>query len=243
MQNSNIFLENDLDNLLRIVSDKFKVVFEDVTVGSHQLKILQIADLDTYIDRLAEESRDRIELPFWAKIWPASILLSYYLTSMPAESEKRDIIELGCGIGLAGLFSAAMGNKVILSDNNPQALAFAKINILKNNLQDQASVLYADFTRDRLPQKFDHIVGSEIFYRESGYRGLVKFLVAHLNNKPSSEVVLSADYRRQAKGFFQAARKEFHIDQKNIGYKGCDEQAGDQEKFLCAIYRMKPRKT
>ncbi|MFP4108485.1 MAG: hypothetical protein ACLFT1_05320 [Desulfonatronovibrio sp.] len=38
MQTSRIFLENDLDNLLRIVSDKFEVVFEDVTVGNHQLK-------------------------------------------------------------------------------------------------------------------------------------------------------------------------------------------------------------
>ncbi|MFP4084025.1 MAG: class I SAM-dependent methyltransferase [Desulfonatronovibrio sp.] len=243
MQTSRIFLENDLDNLLRIVSDKFEVVFEDVTVGNHQLKILQIADLDTYIDRLAEHSRDRIELPFWAKIWPASILLSYYLTSLPPESENRNIIELGCGIGLAGLFAAAMGNKVVLSDNNPEALAFAKINILKNNLQDQARVECADFTKDRLPEKFDYIVGSEIFYRESGYRGLVKFLLAHLNNKPSSEVVLSADYRRQAKGFFQAARKEFHIDQKNIGYKDSNDLAENPEKFLCAIYRMKPRKT
>lgn len=243
MQASKIFLENDLDNLLRIVSDKFEVVFEDVTVGNHNLKILQIADLDTYIDRLAEQSRERIELPFWAKIWPASILLSYYLSSLPAEAEKRSIIELGCGIGLAGLFAAAMGNKVVLSDNNPEALVFAKINILKNNLQDQARVVYADFTKDRLPEQFDCILGSEIFYREGGYRGLVKFLLAHLNNKPSSEVVLSADYRRQAKGFFQAAGKEFHIDQKNIGYKGLRDQAENQEKFLCTIYRMKPRKS
>lgn len=243
MQASKIFLENDLDNLLGIVSDKFEVVFEDVTVGNHHLKILQIADLDTYIDRLAEQSRERIELPFWAKIWPASILLSYYLSSLPATAEKRSVIELGCGIGLTGLFAAAMGNKVVLSDNNPEALVFAKINILKNNLQDQARVVRADFTKDRLPEKFDCILGSEIFYREGGYRGLVKFLLAHLNNKPSSEVVLSADYRRQAKGFFQAAGKEFHIDQKNIGYKGLPDQTENQEKFLCTIYRMKPRKS
>ena len=220
-------------------SEKFQVEFENVRVGSHKMHILQIADLDRYIDQLAEESRDKIELPFWAKIWPASILLSHYLTSFPEPAAGRQVIELGCGIGLAGLFCAARGFDVVLSDNNTDALLFAKINILKNNLQKKVSIMPVDFTRDRLQKKFDYIVGSEIFYRESGYRGLVKFLLFHLQTSPHAEVVLSADYRRQAKKFFQTARKEFYIDQKNIGYKEQEDQSGDQERFLCAIYRMK----
>jgi len=243
LETSRIILENDLDNLLGIISEKYEVAFENVTVGGHTLQILQIVDLEKYIDRLAEQSREKIILPFWAKIWPASILLSYYLTSVPQNHKANRIIELGCGIGLAGLFAASRGFNVFLSDNNADALAFSKINILKNNLQDRAEVLQVDFTRDRLSQKFDNIIGSEIFYQESGYRGLVKFLLFHLQNNPSSEVILAADYRRQAKKFFQAAKKEFHIDQKNIGYKGHNNQDSPQEKFLCAIYRMKARKS
>ncbi len=243
LETSQVLLDNDLDNLLDIISRKYEVAFEDVIVGKHRLQILQIVDLEKYIDDLIEEPRERIELPFWAKIWPASILLSYYLTS-PALDQKMDkIIELGCGIGLAGLFSASRGFNVILSDYNLDALIFSKINILKNNLQDRASVLQIDFTRDRLPQRFDYIIGSEILNQESSYRGLIKFLLYHLKASPSSEVVLAADYRRQAKKFFQFAETEFHIDQKNIGYKGQDGQPGDQEKFLCAIYRMRARKT
>ena len=243
MQTSDIILENNIDNLLNKASEKFQVDFENVRVGSQTLHVLQITDLDRYIDQLAEESKDRIELPFWAKIWPASILLSYYLTSLPEPAADRQIIELGCGIGLAGLFCAARGFNVVLSDNNPDALLFAKINILKNNLQEKASIMPVDFTLDRLQQKFDYLVGSEIFYRESGYRGLVKFLLFHLKASPHAEVVLSADYRRQAKKFFQAAGKEFYIDQKNIGYKEQQQQQpGNEEKFLCAIYRMKAKK-
>lgn len=242
MQISQIVAENNIDNLLEIARTKFEVVFEDVRVGPYQLQILQIADLENYVDRLAEESREKIELPFWAKIWPASILLSYYLTSLSPEGENKNIIELGSGIGLAGLFAAKHGFNVILSDNSLPALLFAKINILKNNLQDRAQIQCVDFTSDRLQQKFEYIVGSEIFYKESSYRGLVKFLLAHINPSPSSEVVLAADYRRQAKKFFQTAQKEFQIDQKNIGYKGQEQDDHQSEKFLCAIYRMKPKK-
>ncbi|WP_232300535.1 class I SAM-dependent methyltransferase [Desulfonatronovibrio magnus] len=240
MQASEVLAENNLQALLDKASQFFEVDFENVRVGEHTLQILQITDIEKYVDMLAEESKEKIELPFWAKIWPASILLSYYITSLDTNEEKK-IIELGSGIGIAGLFAAAMGFKVILSDNNPMALLFAKINILKNNLSSAAEVMPVDFTADRLGQTFDYIIGSEIFYKESAYRGLVKFLLAHLDNKQDSEVVLAADYRRQAKKFFQVATKEFHIDQKNIGYKGTDQNA-DNEKFLCAIYRMKARK-
>ncbi len=240
LETSKIHLENDLDKLLNIVSETYEVAFETVAVGDQRLQILQIVDLEKHIDRLAEESREKLELPFWSKIWPASILLSHYLSSV--NQNQGNVLELGCGIGLAGLFAASRGFNVVLSDINADALIFAKINILKNNLSDRANVLHVDFTQDRLSRKFDYIIGSEIFYIESSYPGLVKFLLFHLKSDTSSEVVLAADYRRQAIKFFQAAQKEFHIDQKNIGYKGQPDQAGAREKFLCAIYRMKPKK-
>ncbi len=241
MDISQTLADKNLDDLLADVSKKYQVVFEDVKVGEHRLQILQIADLEKHIDRLAEESRERIELPFWAKIWPSSILLSYFLTSGTLDKTQGRIIELGCGIGLAGLFAASSGYNVVLSDYSHDALMFSQINILKNNLQDRARVIKADFTKDRLDQRFEYIIGSEIFYQESGYRGLVKFLLHHLNATPACEVILAADYRRGAKKFFQLADREFYISQKNIGYKGHSAQNG-QEKFLCAIYRMKAKK-
>jgi predicted nicotinamide N-methyase len=241
LNTSQVLLENDLDNLLNFVAEKYEVAFENVVVGDHQLQILQIVDLAKYIDLLAEKSSKNINLPFWAKIWPASILLGYYMTSSSMDPGGQHVLEIGCGTGLAGLFAAARGFNVVLSDNNPEALVFTKINILKNNLQGKASVLQADFSKDRLTQKFDYIIGSEVAYIDSLYRGLIKFLVFHLKAGPSSEVILAGDYRRHPKKFFQGAEKEFHISQKNIGYKGVNGP-GHDEKFLCAIYKMKPKK-
>ena len=241
MNTSQVLLENDLDSLLDFVAEKYEVAFENVVVGDHQLQILQIVDLGKYIDRLAEESPKNIDLPFWAKIWPASILLSYYMTSSSMDQGGRHVLEIGCGTGLSGLFAAARGFNVTLSDNNLEALVFSKINILKNNLQDRACVLQADFSKDRLSQKFDYIIGSEVAYIDSLYRGLIKFLIFHLKADPCSEIILAGDYRRHPKKFFSGAQKEFHISQKNIGYKGVDSP-GHDERFLCAIYRMKPKK-
>ncbi|MGM0425157.1 MAG: methyltransferase, partial [Thermodesulfobacteriota bacterium] len=77
--------EASLQELLDIANSKYQVHFETVKVGDHELQILQLADMEEYVDYLAETLHygEKLELPFWAKIWPTSILLSYYLQRLP----------------------------------------------------------------------------------------------------------------------------------------------------------------
>ena len=237
-------LESPLEELLEIANSKFETYFEPVKVGEHTLEILQIAEMDRYIDKLVNQARpdQKIELPFWAKIWPASILLSYFINSMQVETSQKNLLEIGAGIGLCGLFAALKGFDVIISDYSDDALLFAQINILKNKLQNKATVAKVDFTKDRLNQKFDYILGSEVLYQEKSYRPLIKFFLAHLKSTPHAEVILAKDYRRAAKKFFSLAPKEFKIAEKTIGYRQESEEGAQGERFLCTIYRLHPRK-
>ncbi|KUJ95603.1 MAG: hypothetical protein PWR24_1948 [Desulfonauticus sp.] len=231
------YSEMDLVSLQSLAEQKFTLFFEPLKVADIELHIAQIKDLEQYLDKLVE-SQEQINLPYWAKIWPASLLLSYFLLKyLPAEGK---VLEIGAGLGICGLFLAAKGMEVTISDVEEDALLFAQINILKNNLQKKARVQKVDFTTAVLQEKYDYIIGSEVLYLEDTYRPLLKFFLKNLKNNSQSEVILAQNYTRKAKKFFSLAQKEFHIQEKTIGYKSQDPE--DKEKFLCQIYRMRAKK-
>lgn len=235
-------LDAPLDELLDAAKARYQVAFEPVRIGEHELEILQLTDMDTYVEALAARLApgDSLELPFWAKIWRTSFLLSFYVQRLPAQD--RSMLEIGAGVGLCGLFAASHGFNVTITDVHPDALLFTQINVLKNGLQDRARVAKADFTQDRLDRRFDIILGSEVLYKEDTYRPLTKFLLAHLEDSAESEIVLAKEYTRKAAKFFNLAEREFDIKSQNIGYKS-DDQAEGGEKHLCTIYRLRPKKT
>jgi len=232
-----------LDELISIAQSRFPVSFETIKIGPYSLDILQISDLEAYIDHLGSVTSEGkgLELPFWAKIWPTSILLSYYVQRLP-QTKIDSILELGAGVGVCGLFAAKHGFKVTISDNHDDALLFSQINILKNDLSSQAQVLPIDFTHDILPSRFPLILGSEILYRESTYRPLIEFLINHLAHSPTAEIVLAKNYTLSAKTFFELAQEEFKISEKTIGYKEDNSSTErSSEKHLCQIYRLNPK--
>ncbi|EMG37953.1 Putative methyltransferase [Desulfocurvibacter africanus PCS] len=234
-------LDAPLDELLAAAKSRYEVAFEPVKIGGHTLEILQLTNMGSYVEALAAQLTpgDSLELPFWAKIWRSSFLLSYFVQRLPAEG--RSMLEIGAGVGLCGLFAAKHGFDVTLTDIHPDALLFMRINILKNGLQERARVASADFTQDRLGQRFDIVLGSEVLYKEDTYRPLCKFLLDHVADTPEAEIVLAKEFTRKATKFFNLAEREFNIKSQDIGYKS-DTQAGDQEKHLCTIYRLSPKK-
>ncbi len=236
--------EAAFEELLHLADQRFGVRFEPVKIGAYALDILQFADLEEYIDRLAESTREeqRLELPFWAKIWPTSILLSYSLQKLTPDP-KLQALEIGAGVGVCGLFAAKHGFQVTISDNEPEALLFARINILQNSLQDRASIALVDFTKDRLERRFSLILGSEVLYRETDYRPLIKFLQRHLEPGPEATAMLAKDYKLAAKKFFKLAGPEFSWQEKTLGYREQSSRGDNSEdRHLCTIYTLIPRK-
>lgn len=233
-----------LSQLLARAELKFQTRFEKIKVSDTVLEMLQIANMQDYLEQMAAsiDAENGLDLPFWARIWPTSILLSYYIQRMPATPDKH-LLEIGAGIGLCGLFAAKHGLRVTISDIHEDALLFAQINILKNNLQHLADVRRIDFTTDRMQERFDLILGSEVLYQENSYRPLTKFLTRHIRNSQASEIILAKSYHLKAGPFFRAAQKEFMIQEKILGYKEQEgAQSSEKDKHLCQIYRLRPKK-
>ena len=241
--------EAGLDDLLAFAEKKYSLEFEPVSAGGVTLNILQIANMREILDDAVASGalQDALAtLPLWAKIWPASLILGHALAALPPDG--RCLLEVGAGCGVAGLVAAAAGfSSVLITDINDDALLFARINILKNNLQDRASACRADIESDRLERRFSLIAGAEILYLEHLYRPLVKFLGRHLaarSSSPAPGILLATDHRRDAKRFFKLAEKEIHIAHKQIGITATaapdEAEAGRRERHLISLHRLTP---
>lgn len=242
--------EATLDDLLAFAGKKYALEFEPVSAGGVALQILQIANMRELLDAAIAENalKDALTtLPLWAKIWPASLVLGHALANLPPAGHS--LLEVGAGCGVAGLVAAALGFNACITDINPDALLFARINILKNNLGERARARRADIESDNLGERFSLVLGAEILYLEHLYRPLVKFLARHLRAKdsyPPPTVLLATDHRRDAKRFFKLAEKEFHIAHKPVGIRAKptpeDElaDAGREERHLLSLHRLMP---
>lgn len=235
-----ISLDAPLDELLDYAGTRFDVGFEPVAAGGHSLEILQITNMAEYVERIAQGAgKDGIELPFWAKIWPSSMLMAHLISTLPVK-DGATALEIGAGVGVCGLAAAAHGFDTVITDINHDALVFARINALKNGLDDRITVQSADFSQDRLNRRFDVIIGAEVLYLEKLHRGLAKFLDAHIRHQPGCEVILARDHKRKSMRFFKLIEDDFHQDGRTIGCKATEN--GETERFLCDIIRLTPRK-
>lgn len=214
-------LDQPMDVLIGLAVKKFgEVAFEKAVVGDVSLEVLQIKNMQQYIDKLMNKTRagQKITLPLWAKVWPSSLILGYSLTKFPFNDDNK-ILEVGAGSAVNGLVLAKRGFDVTVTDIDPDALLFSKINALKNDLGDTVTIARSDFTCDNLNCKFDYIIGCEVLYDESGFEPLVRFLDVHLSKDSSAEIILAIDQKRQARSFFERASDKFSMMKSSAKYK------------------------
>ena len=81
-----------------------------------------LRSLDEMVDEMVDGPDP--QLPYWAHLWPPAVgLAERLLSEAPLEGRA---VELGCGIGLAGLAAVAAGLDVTQTDREPAALDLAR---------------------------------------------------------------------------------------------------------------------
>lgn len=147
------------------------------------------------------------DFPLWAKIWPASWVLSTYLADMPVDA-NRQFLEIGAGVGLVSIVAATFGHRITLSEYNPDALNFARANAHCNNCLD-LPIIPLDWQRPRLKARYDFIVGSEIAYKKAYLDPLLQLFKSHL--KPDGEIILAWEIRKSSQNLFDFFHSVFDI--------------------------------
>jgi predicted nicotinamide N-methyase len=144
-----------------------------VTACGRDWLIEREADLDTLWAGIGEDEFGGDErVPYWAEIWPASLLLAEWLARRGGDIRGKNCLDLGCGLGLTAIVAASLGARVAGLDYEPAALAFARDNARLNNVREPLWTLMDWRAPGFAPGAFDFMWGGDILYERRFYQPL-----------------------------------------------------------------------
>lgn len=115
--------------------------------------------------------------PSWAQPWPAAVMLAEHVLQHVAPG-SGPVLELGAGLGLAGIALAMAGHRVVATDYDHDALTFLRANAQLNGIE-LAEIRWLDW-RQPPAETFATIVGSDIVYERRHHALIAELLAACL---------------------------------------------------------------
>ena len=165
----------DGDALVLALGRRFRTSIQEAVVDDHTYSILKPANSD---DLIREEDFVKDErLPYWADVWPSSIILAGKLQEL--EGGGRTALELGCGVGLSTLAATTAGFDVLSTDYYEDALDVTRANVFRN-LGRTARTRLVDWRH--IPRDlgtFDLVFASDVLY-EKEYALLLPIILCRL---------------------------------------------------------------
>ena len=138
----------------------------DIPIGDMSVRVAAPRD--------GEETGERIS--FWWGVTSSAVALSRQLATYEGLEGAR-VVELGCGLGLAGITAGLLGAWVTFTDYMPEALEFARRNALLNGLDEgRIELVQLDWEAPSVQETFDLVIGSEIAYDYFTHSALIKVM-------------------------------------------------------------------
>ena len=156
---------------------------DSVFVDDYTFRIDRPVDWDKLLDhpwvRSAAASDDYV--PYWAQLWPSARMLAKVVVreKWDAYPKPLSVLEVGCGLGLAGVAALSRGLHVTFSDVDETALKFATDNARLNGFTD-FDAIPIDFRSPPANVKYPIVIGSDLMYEERLVDPLVDLLEAVL---------------------------------------------------------------
>jgi predicted nicotinamide N-methyase len=206
---------NRKDEILAELEKIGKLERREVMVGPERYRIFAARDLDEMVDELIAKGPNHPaykdeRLPYWAEIWPSSLALAEYVLEAPEITAASNVLELGCGPGLAGL-AAHRARRVMVSDYELPALELAKLNWLEN-VGRLPEAEFMDWREPRMELAADVLLAADVAYEARFFEPLIHTFKTLLN--PGGTILLSEPGRTVAVAFFeQMQQSEFEVEQ------------------------------
>lgn len=103
---------------------------------SKLFRVVLPTSIDTLLDHPAthEAFAQDEYMPYWAELWPSAVMLGQAIAqrSWPV---GMTALEVGCGLGFAGVVALSLGMNVVFSDYDVAALDFAARNAKANGFE------------------------------------------------------------------------------------------------------------
>ena len=180
----------------------------------------------------ADDCLRRGQLPYWADIWPASVGMARHLMRGPSLEGQR-AMDLGCGIGIAGLAAASRGARVHFVDLEPDALRFAGFNA-RHLPAERLSFEQIDWFERTAEGQFDLILLADVTYEERNFEPLTRHLRCCLTE--SGRAIAGDPYRAASSDFLDALQPDFAVNSSD----GSTSFDGDRIELRLATIRRAP---
>lgn len=178
-----------------------RTVEKCLDLGPFSVSMLTVANVD---DLLVGVDLSSAAPPYWAELWAASVGLATHICREPDLDGKR-VLEIGCGLGLAGIAAARAGAEVLLTDVDPQAVTFAAHNARRNGCGN-VRVMRMSWHFPTLEGAFDRILGSDVIYDPDHFGAIARLIEQAL--APGGRAVLAEPQRDIARDFYDTMRAQ-----------------------------------
>ncbi len=172
---------------------------DTIQVGSTTIRLVRPADPDLLLDDGEVHALNRRDdyMPYWAYVWPGAYLLAEVVARGRWSGESA--LEIGCGLGLAGLVGLTRGLKVHFTDYDSAPLEFVARSVRENGLSASGFTARLMDWRDPPDGTFPLILGADVLYE----RKLVPLVAGVLARTlaPGGEAWIADPYRAAAEEF------------------------------------------
>jgi predicted nicotinamide N-methyase len=151
-----------------------------------------------------------VDPPYWALVWTGAAAIAATVATMPLAAGTR-VLDLGCGLGAAGLAAVRRGVRVTFGDYLDEPLDFVRASL--ERLGQEADVRRIDFTDGTdTGDRYDLLLAADIVYDPAHYDPLAEWLDRHL--APGGTILLTESLRADAKLFLEKLRARGFADEK-----------------------------
>jgi predicted nicotinamide N-methyase len=214
-----------------------ETIREAVFIDDYTFRIERPTDSDRLLDHPWVRSAYAADeyIPYWPTLWPAARMLAKVVVREPWEDYPKPVrvLEIGCGLGLAGVACLSCGLQVTFTDIDETALAFAAANARLNGFTGFRTRLL-DLRDPPEDERYPIVIGSDLMYEERLVAPLVGLLQAVL---APGGVCLIADPDRLAARVFRWKLEEAGYD-VTVEFIRAGEPGGERMKGT--LYRIRP---
>ncbi|MBN1279750.1 MAG: methyltransferase domain-containing protein [Chlorobiaceae bacterium] len=215
--------KNGCDAFYRELAAEYDLREIFYTIQERSFGFLCVEDSYALLDRISpEEFLKDEQMPYWAEIWPAAIMLSSFIArELPLEGKR--IIEIGAGVGMVSVVAAANGADVLSTDYSQDALRFVAYNALRNGVHLETATL--DWRLVQCNERFDMLFAADVLYERVNPLPVMTAIDKLLK---SDGMAWIADPRRRLAGQFLdlAGENGFSITPFATNYEGGSQPVG-----------------
>jgi len=179
-----------------------KKIKETIKIAGHSFILERVKNLDELVDQITDELFNEDErLPYWAELWPSARALTEFILQSPNIFKKKDVLELGCGLGLTSMALASVVPKSLLvTDYEEEALQTCAQNFVLNKIAVHPTFKQLDWRDATLDSRYERIVASDVAYEERFFQPLIDLFSNYLAE--NGRVILAEPNRNIARTFF-----------------------------------------